>query len=161
MGFEPVDQISAAFQRRRPVARGRADKDDPRARFQRSHAVNDPEAQERPSGHRFIGDPLRRIAEDHLRILRLFRFHARFGRGTPDPAAPAPGPTTRASRAGRPAAAPVGGHTGVVAADRPPTGWRDPVVRSFAWLGGVALLGVVLAGAALERGRRTDRRARG
>ena len=81
--------------------------------------------------------------------------------GTPDPAAPAPGPTTRASRAGRPAAAPVGGHTGVVAADRPPTGWRDPVVRSFAWLGGVALLGVVLAGAALERGRRTDRRARG
>jgi poly(A) polymerase len=28
---------------------------------------------------RFIGDPLRRIAEDHLRILRYFRFHARFG----------------------------------------------------------------------------------
>ncbi len=27
---------------------------------------------------RFIGDPLRRIAEDHLRILRFFRFHARF-----------------------------------------------------------------------------------
>lgn len=36
---------------------------------------------------RFIGDPLQRIAEDHLRILRLFRFHERFGRGTPDPAA--------------------------------------------------------------------------
>jgi len=36
---------------------------------------------------RFIGDPLRRIAEDHLRILRFFRFHARFGRGAPDPAA--------------------------------------------------------------------------
>ncbi|KRB85773.1 polynucleotide adenylyltransferase [Sphingomonas sp. Root710] len=33
---------------------------------------------------RFIGDPLKRIAEDHLRILRLFRFHARFGRGEPD-----------------------------------------------------------------------------
>ena len=33
---------------------------------------------------RFIGDPLTRIAEDHLRILRFFRFHARFGRGTPD-----------------------------------------------------------------------------
>ncbi|HKT15026.1 MAG TPA: CCA tRNA nucleotidyltransferase [Allosphingosinicella sp.] len=32
----------------------------------------------------FIGDPLRRIAEDHLRILRFFRFHARFGRGEPD-----------------------------------------------------------------------------
>lgn len=36
---------------------------------------------------RFIGDPLERIAEDHLRILRLFRFHERFGRGDPDPAA--------------------------------------------------------------------------
>ena len=33
---------------------------------------------------RFIGDPLLRIAEDHLRILRFFRFHARFGAGTPD-----------------------------------------------------------------------------
>ncbi|WP_174280579.1 CCA tRNA nucleotidyltransferase, partial [Sphingomonas bacterium] len=28
---------------------------------------------------RFIGDPYRRIAEDHLRILRFFRFQARFG----------------------------------------------------------------------------------
>ena len=36
---------------------------------------------------RFIGDPLERIAEDHLRILRFFRFHARFGRGEPDPPA--------------------------------------------------------------------------
>ena len=34
---------------------------------------------------RFIGDPLRRIAEDHLRILRFFRFHARFGK-VPDAA---------------------------------------------------------------------------
>jgi poly(A) polymerase len=33
---------------------------------------------------RFIGDPLERIAEDHLRILRFFRFHARFGQGEPD-----------------------------------------------------------------------------
>lgn len=33
---------------------------------------------------RFIGDPLERIAEDHLRILRFFRFHARFGVGAPD-----------------------------------------------------------------------------
>jgi poly(A) polymerase len=33
---------------------------------------------------RFIGDPLTRIAEDHLRILRFFRFHARFGEGEPD-----------------------------------------------------------------------------
>src|SRR5258708_15650787 len=36
---------------------------------------------------RFIGDPLRRIAEDHLRILRFFRFHARFGSGEPEAAA--------------------------------------------------------------------------
>jgi len=33
---------------------------------------------------RFIGDPYRRIAEDHLRILRFFRFLARFG-DLPDP----------------------------------------------------------------------------
>jgi len=33
---------------------------------------------------RFIGDPLKRIAEDHLRILRFFRFHARFDAGEPD-----------------------------------------------------------------------------
>jgi poly(A) polymerase len=38
-----------------------------------------------PAGRvRFIGDPLRRIAEDHLRILRFFRFLARFG-DAPDP----------------------------------------------------------------------------
>ena len=35
---------------------------------------------------RFIGEPLERIAEDHLRILRFFRFHARFGLGEPDSA---------------------------------------------------------------------------
>jgi poly(A) polymerase len=35
---------------------------------------------------RFIGDPLTRIAEDHLRILRFFRFHARFGMGATDAA---------------------------------------------------------------------------
>jgi len=36
---------------------------------------------------RFIGEPLQRIAEDHLRILRYFRFHARYGHGDPDPQA--------------------------------------------------------------------------
>ena len=35
---------------------------------------------------RFIGEPLERIAEDHLRILRFFRFHARFAKGPPDAA---------------------------------------------------------------------------
>lgn len=36
---------------------------------------------------RFIGDPSARIAEDHLRILRYFRFLARFGGDAPDAAA--------------------------------------------------------------------------
>ena len=33
---------------------------------------------------RFIGDPAARIAEDYLRILRFFRFHAWYGQGVPD-----------------------------------------------------------------------------
>lgn len=33
---------------------------------------------------RFVGSPAQRIAEDYLRILRFFRFHAQFGRGKPD-----------------------------------------------------------------------------
>ncbi|MBN9563812.1 MAG: CCA tRNA nucleotidyltransferase [Alphaproteobacteria bacterium] len=36
---------------------------------------------------RFVGDAARRIAEDYLRILRFFRFHARYGRPPPDPEA--------------------------------------------------------------------------
>ncbi len=36
---------------------------------------------------RFIGDPDTRIREDHLRILRLFRFHAAYGTGPMDGAA--------------------------------------------------------------------------
>jgi poly(A) polymerase len=35
---------------------------------------------------RFIGDPATRIAEDYLRILRFFRFHAAYGHGAPDAA---------------------------------------------------------------------------
>jgi poly(A) polymerase len=34
---------------------------------------------------RFIGEPASRIAEDYLRILRFFRFHAAYGEGVPDP----------------------------------------------------------------------------
>ena len=34
---------------------------------------------------RFAGDAEARITEDFLRILRFFRFHARYGRGAPDP----------------------------------------------------------------------------
>jgi poly(A) polymerase len=33
---------------------------------------------------RFIGDPAQRIAEDYLRILRFFRFHATYGHGAHD-----------------------------------------------------------------------------
>jgi poly(A) polymerase/tRNA nucleotidyltransferase (CCA-adding enzyme) len=38
---------------------------------------------------RFVGDAAARIAEDYLRVLRFFRFHARYGRGAPDAAAAA------------------------------------------------------------------------
>lgn len=33
---------------------------------------------------RFIGDAAQRVAEDYLRVLRFFRFHARFGGAVPD-----------------------------------------------------------------------------
>ena len=33
---------------------------------------------------RFVGEPRQRIREDHLRILRFFRFHAQYGKGAPD-----------------------------------------------------------------------------
>jgi poly(A) polymerase/tRNA nucleotidyltransferase (CCA-adding enzyme) len=36
---------------------------------------------------RFVGDPATRLAEDYLRVLRFFRFHARYGSGAPEPAA--------------------------------------------------------------------------
>jgi len=40
------------------------------------------------AGHvRFIGDAAARIAEDYLRVLRFFRFHAHYGKGAPDAAA--------------------------------------------------------------------------
>lgn len=35
----------------------------------------------------FVGEPAERIAEDYLRVLRFFRFHACYGAGEPDPAA--------------------------------------------------------------------------
>ena len=36
---------------------------------------------------RFIGAPEKRLEEDALRLLRFFRFHARYGKGAPDAAA--------------------------------------------------------------------------
>ncbi|UTC28196.1 tRNA nucleotidyltransferase [Brevundimonas phage vB_BpoS-Gurke] len=39
------------------------------------------------AGHvRFVGDCAQRVKEDYLRILRYFRFYARYGRGAPDDA---------------------------------------------------------------------------
>ncbi len=56
------------------------------------------------AGHvRFVGDPALRIAEDYLRILRYFRFQARYGAGHPDPAA------TAAIRTGIPGLAQLSG----------------------------------------------------
>ncbi len=34
---------------------------------------------------RFVGDAAARVVEDHLRVLRFFRFQARYGTGAPDP----------------------------------------------------------------------------
>jgi poly(A) polymerase len=48
---------------------------------------------------RFIGAPAQRIAEDYLRILRFFRFHAAYGEGEPDPAGLAACITARAGLA--------------------------------------------------------------
>ncbi|MDE2182385.1 MAG: CCA tRNA nucleotidyltransferase [Alphaproteobacteria bacterium] len=44
---------------------------------------------------RFVGDPVQRIREDYLRILRLFRFHAWYGRGALDAEALRAGATER------------------------------------------------------------------
>lgn len=52
---------------------------------------------------RFVGEAHLRIAEDYLRILRYFRFLARYGAGEPDPAA------TAAIRAGVPGLAQLSG----------------------------------------------------
>ncbi|QCI69032.1 CCA tRNA nucleotidyltransferase [Phreatobacter stygius] len=45
------------------------------------------EADLRAGRIRFIGDPIQRIREDRLRILRFFRFHATYAAGEPDAAA--------------------------------------------------------------------------
>ncbi|MFN7303536.1 MAG: CCA tRNA nucleotidyltransferase [Phenylobacterium sp.] len=51
----------------------------------------------------FVGDAERRIREDHLRILRFFRFLAHYGRGDPDAAALAACETHASSLANLPA----------------------------------------------------------
>ena len=49
----------------------------------------------------FVGDPIVRIREDYLRILRFFRFQAWFGRGAPDAAAVAACRALKGMLAGR------------------------------------------------------------
>jgi poly(A) polymerase len=49
----------------------------------------------------FVGDPMLRIREDYLRILRFFRFQAWFGRGEPDAAAVAACRALKGMLAGR------------------------------------------------------------
>lgn len=57
------------------------------------------EADARAGRVRFIGEADRRIREDYLRILRLFRFHAAFGHGPVDPEALAAATRNRAGLA--------------------------------------------------------------
>jgi poly(A) polymerase len=49
----------------------------------------------------FVGDPMLRIREDYLRILRFFRFHAWYGKGEPDAAALAACRSLKSLLAGR------------------------------------------------------------
>ncbi len=49
----------------------------------------------------FVGDPMIRIREDYLRILRFFRFYAWYGKGEPDAAAIGACRAMRGSLAGR------------------------------------------------------------
>lgn len=88
---------------------------------------------------RFIGDPAKRIAEDYLRILRLFRFHAWYGKGEID------GDGLRACAAAKGHIKTLSGERiqkemlRLFAADEP-----VPVLRAMAASG---VLGEVLAGA--------------
>ena len=92
---------------------------------------------------RFIGEPARRIAEDYLRILRFFRFHAAYGRGAPD--AGGPGRLHRGARRPRAAVARARPHGADQARCWPSTRCRRSAVMTEAGLlepvlGGVPLL---------------------
>ena len=50
---------------------------------------------------RFVGDPATRIAEDYLRILRFFRFFARYAAGPPDAGGAGGDPRRRAGPGAR------------------------------------------------------------
>lgn len=104
---------------------------------------------------RFVGDPTTRIREDYLRILRLFRFHAWYGKGEIDPDA------LRAAAAEKAGLAQLSGERvqkellRLLEAEEP-----APVLRSMAAAG---ILAVLLPGALsiprLERLARIDAEA--
>jgi poly(A) polymerase/tRNA nucleotidyltransferase (CCA-adding enzyme) len=81
---------------------------------------------------RFVGDPATRIAEDYLRILRFFRFLARYGGALPDLAA------LGAIRAGLPGLAQLSAErvwrelTSILAAPDP-RGAERPPIRCCGW----------------------------
>jgi tRNA nucleotidyltransferase/poly(A) polymerase len=83
---------------------------------------------------RFIGDPATRIREDALRILRFFRFHARFGSGAPDPEALAACVAARDS-------------LGRLSRER----IRDEFLKLLAATGGPAMISIVSATGLLQR----------
>ncbi len=72
---------------------------------------------------RFVGDAATRVAEDYLRILRFFRFQARYGTGDPDPAAMA------AVRGGRRGPGAALGRTGLERAQTHPRSAGPGVAR--------------------------------
>ena len=80
---------------------------------------------------RFVGDPATRIAEDRLRLLRFFRFFARYGREPP--AVEVGGRSPRRRRASRPVGgAGVGELRQILAAPDP----RGPCPDGAAWRAG-------------------------
>ena len=91
----------------------------------------------------FVGDPDDRIAEDYLRILRFFRFHAGYGRGEPDAAGLEACGRLKAGLAQLSAERVAAELLKLLAVDDP-----RPAVRAMA---GAGVLEAVLPGAALGR----------
>lgn len=67
----------------------------------------------------FVGDPMTRIREDYLRILRFFRFQAWYGKGEPDAAAVTACKALRDTLSGRPAERTAKELLKLLAADEP------------------------------------------
>lgn len=102
---------------------------------------------------RFIGDPEQRIREDYLRILRLFRFHAAYGRGAVDRDALAAAIRCRAGLAGLSRERVGVELLKLLVAERAAPVLRDMTDAGFlsTLLGGVPALGVLERLISLER----------